>query len=266
MRLHHAAGLAGLLAATFAIAQTGGPNAIGFPEKYGEGVLYATVDRHDIKQHRELWASKAAVAAVKAGKPIPHGTVLTLVQYKAKLDDKGVPVRDADGRFQKGDLVAYTVMQKDKGFGAAYADDIRNGDWEYQVFGADKQVNAKANLKGCFQCHKPHAGQDYVISLARLSGTAPGAKVVPKKGADSVAIADFLFGPEKLEVPKGTYVRWTNVDDSPHQVTVTSANGLRSDVLLKGQTAFMKFDAPGTYDYICGLHPSMKGKVEVTGR
>jgi plastocyanin len=264
MKLRHAASLAaGMLAATSGIAQTPGPNAIKFPEKYGDGVLYATVDRHDIKQYRELWSSKSAVDAVKAGKPIPHGTVLTLVQYKAKVDDKGVPMRDANGRFQKGDLVAYTVMQKDAGFGSGYTEDIRNGDWEYQVFNAEKKVNDKANLKGCFQCHKPHAGQDYVISLARLTGTAPGAKITAKKGMDSVAIADFLFGPEKLEVPKGTYVRWTNVDDSPHQVTVTSANGLRSDVLLKGQTAFMKFDQPGTYDYACGLHPGMKGKVEV---
>ena len=264
MKLRHAAGIAaGLLACASGNAQTPRANAIKFPDKYADGVLYATVDRHDIKQYRELWAPKAAVDAVKAGKPIPHGTVLTLVQYKAKVDDRGAPLRDANGRFQKGDLVAYTVMQKDAGFGAGYPDDIRNGDWEYQVFNAEKKVNDKANLKGCFQCHKPHAGQDYVISLARLSGTAPGARVTPKKGMDSVAIADFLFGPEKLEVPRGTYVRWTNVDDSPHQVTVTSANGLRSDVLLKGQTAFMKFDAPGTYDYACGLHPAMKGKVEV---
>ena len=246
-----------------ALAQNPGPNKIAFPEQWDKGVLYGTVDRHDIKQYRELWSTRAAVEAVKAGKPIPQGTVLTLVQYKAKVDDKGNPLRDPQGRFQKGDLVAYTVMQKGAGWGADLPADIRNGEWEYQVFNHEKKVNDKANLKGCFQCHKPHEGQDYVISLARLTGTAPGAKVTPKKGVDSVAIADFLFGPEKIEVPKGTYVRWTNVDDSPHQVTVTSANGLRSDVILRGQTAFMKFDAPGTYEYICGLHPNMKGKIEV---
>ena len=33
--------------------------------------------------------------------------------------------------------------------------------------------------------------------------------------------------------------------------------------MLKGQRAFMKFEQPGTYDYICGLHPNMKGKIEV---
>ena len=258
--------IAAAFAAVFPLAlhaQAPGPNKVAFPEAWDKGVLYATVDRHDIKQYRELWSTKAAVDAVKAGKPIPHGTVLTLVQYKAKVDDKGLPQLDPAGRFQKGDLVAYTVMQKNAGWGAEYPEDIRNGEWDYQVFNAEKKVNDKANLKGCFQCHKPHAGQDYVISLARLGGTAQGGKVTAQKGPDTVAISNFLFGPEKLEVPKGTYVRWMNTDDSPHQVTVTSANGVRSPVMLKGQTAFMKFDSAGTYDYICGLHPGMKGKVEV---
>jgi plastocyanin len=257
---------AAVAAACFAVpasSQTPGPNKVSFPENWSQGVMYATVDRHDIKQHRELWSTKAAVDAVKAGKPIPHGTVLTLVQYKAKVDDKGVPVRDANGRFQKGDLVAYTVMEKRAGWGSGYPADIRNGEWEYQVFNPEKKVNEKANLKGCLQCHKPHEGQDYVISLARLKGTAPGAKVIARKAPDVVAIADFLFGPETLTVPKGTYVSWINTDDSPHQVTVTSANGLRTAVMLKGQKETLRFDSPGTVEYICGLHPGMKGRIEV---
>jgi plastocyanin len=247
-----------------ALAQNPGPNKVQYPEKWAEGDLYGIVDRYDIKQYRELWATKGAVAAVKAGKPIPSGTVLTLVQYKAVVDDKGTPVKDDKGRFKKGDLVAYTVMEKRAGWGAEYPDDIRNGEWDYQVFNAEKKVNDKANLKSCFVCHKPHAGQDFVISLARLSGTAPGAKVVAKKGPDIVAISDFLFGPEKLDVKPNTYVTWTNTDDSPHQVTVTSASGLRTAVMLKGQSQTMKFETPGIYDYICGLHPNMKGKIEVT--
>jgi len=246
-----------------ALAQNPGPNKVAFPESWSQGVMYATVDRHDIKQYRELWSTKAALDAVKAGKPIPSGTVLTLVQYKAVVDDKGNVVKDGNGRFRKGDLVAYTVMEKRAGWGAEYPGDIRNGEWEYQVFNAEKKVNDKANLKSCFQCHKPHGGQDYVISLARLNGSAPGAKVEARKGPDSVAIGDFLFGPETLSVPKGTYVTWTNTDDSPHQVTVTSANGLRTAVMLKGQKETLRFDSPGTVDYICGLHPNMKGKIEV---
>jgi plastocyanin len=259
-RLSAPVGAALLLAAAPALA---GGEKIVFPANYDKGVLYATVDRFDIKQYRELWATPAAVEAVKAGKPAPSGTVLTLVQYKAVVDDKGAPVKDAAGRFRKGDLVAYTVMEKRSGWGAEYPPEIRNGEWEYQVFGPGKSVNDKANLKTCFQCHKPHAGQDFVISLARLSGTAPGAKVIAQPGPDRVAISEFLFGPEKLVVKNNQYVTWTNTDDSPHQVTIAGEGGTRTPVILKGQSQTLKFTAPGTYDYICGLHPGMKGRIEV---
>jgi plastocyanin len=33
--------------------------------------------------------------------------------------------------------------------------------------------------------------------------------------------------------------------------------------MLKGQTAELTFSEAGTFNYVCGLHPSMKGSVEV---
>ena len=41
-------------------------------------------------------------AGGQEGKPLPHGTVLTLVQYKAQVDPQGNPVKDSKGRFLKG--------------------------------------------------------------------------------------------------------------------------------------------------------------------
>ena len=55
---------------------------------------------------------------------------------------------------------------------------------------------------------------------------------------------------------------WANNDDTPHQITVVGS-GQRSDVMLKGQKATMQFDAEGNIAYICGLHPTMKGTIEV---
>jgi plastocyanin len=77
-----------------------------------------------------------------------------------------------------------------------------------------------------------------------------------------VTITGFAFGPGKLTATVGQPVRWVNGDDSPHQITVTSTKE-RSPILTKGQSASMAFNTPGVYDYICGLHPSMKGSVEV---
>lgn len=160
------AAIAGL-AALAATARAGGDN-VKFPEGYAKGVLYTTVDRADNKQYRELYSTPEAIAALKAGKAIPSGTVLTLVQYKAKLDAAGNPEKDASGRFIKGELIAYTVMEKRNGWGAEYGDDIRNGDWEYQAFKADKSINDKAVLKNCFTCHKPLDKQDFVFSFEAM--------------------------------------------------------------------------------------------------
>jgi plastocyanin len=240
-----------------------GGDKIAFPEDYATGTLYSTLDRHDNKQYRELWATPAAVEAARKGEPVASGTVLTLVQYKAQLDAAGVPAKDAQGRFIKGDLVAYTVMEKRAGWGAEYPDELRNGEWEYQAFGPDKKVNDKANLKGCFECHKPHAGQDFVISLASLKGTAAGEAAKPQPGPGMVSIADFKFGPETVVVAPNAQITWFNADSSPHQVTLTGAKGFRTPVVLKGKTTQLTLADTGIYDYICGLHPAMKGKIEV---
>jgi plastocyanin len=189
--------------------------------------------------------------------------VLTLVQYKAQRDAAGEPLKDASGRFQKGDLVAYTVMEKRDGWGNEYKDDIRNGEWEYQAFGPDKKVNDKANLTTCFTCHKPHAGQDFVISLAGPKGTPEGAMTKPAPGPGVVSISDFKFGPETVVVSKGQTITWHNTDSSPHQVTITGPMAQRSSISLKGQTTQFALADAGIDDYICGLHSAMKGKIEV---
>ena len=149
-----------------------GGDKIAFPADYDKGVLYTTVDRPDNKQYRELFATPEAVEALKAGKEMPSGTVLTLVQYRAKLDAAGNPEKDGNGRFIKGDLIGYTVMEKRSGWGTEYPDDIRNGEWEYQAFTAARAVNEKANLKNCFVCHKPLDKQDFVFSFDAIKAAA----------------------------------------------------------------------------------------------
>ena len=259
-----AAALGAVTGCVLAVQVRAGGEKVAFPENYASGALYATVDRYDNKQYRELWATPAsAVEAARRGEPIPSGTVLTLIQYKAQVDAQGNPTKDAKGRFIKGDLIAYTVMEKRTGWGTEYPDDVRNGEWEYQAFTADKKVNDKANLKGCFQCHKPHEGQDFVISLASLKGTQAGEMARPQPGPGVVSIADFLFGPEKVTVAAGSTITWVNTDSSPHQVTISGGKPQRTAVLLTGQSAKLTIAEAGTYQYICGLHPAMKGTIEV---
>jgi hypothetical protein len=166
-----ALGTAAVAAAALATQVRAGGDKITFPADYETGVLYTIVDRADNKQYRELYVSPAsALEAARKGEPLPHGTVLTLVQYRAVLDTAGNPTKNAEGRFAKGELIGYTVMEKRAGWGAEYPDAIRNGEWEYQAFTPARAVNDKANLSACFQCHKPLDKQDFVFSYDKLKG------------------------------------------------------------------------------------------------
>lgn len=78
----------------------------------------------------------------------------------------------------------------------------------------------------------------------------------------NVAIKGFKFAPADVNVKVGDTVVWTNEDTASH--TVESADGiLKSDELSKGDSYSYKFTKAGKYDYICGIHPSMKGSITV---
>jgi hypothetical protein len=160
-----------------------GPDKISFPANHKAGVLYTIVDRYDVKQYRELYASPEAVQAARDGKPLPPGTVLTLVQYKAQVDAKGNPVKNDKGRFLKGDLIAYAVMEKRAGWGAGYPDDLRNGEREYAVFGPDSTLNAKASgarLRGDVDERRRLAAPGHVPQgAAALAHPGQGAEPFP---------------------------------------------------------------------------------------
>jgi len=174
MRTHVTlAAIAGTAAAlAIAMQARAGGDKVAFPADYAQGVLFTTVDRTDNKQFREFFGSAAALDAAKKGQPLPSGTVLTMVQYAAKLDAQGNPEKDANGRFIKTNIIGYAVMEKRTGWGTEYPDNVRNGEWEYQAFKADKTPNTAANLTACFNCHKPLDKQDFVFSYDKLKTSA----------------------------------------------------------------------------------------------
>src|SRR3954454_1070215 len=81
-----------------------GGDKIAFPEGFDKGVLFTTVDRGDNKQFREIYASQAALEAAKKVQTLTSSTVITMVQWTAKLDAADNPEKGTDGRFIKGDL------------------------------------------------------------------------------------------------------------------------------------------------------------------
>jgi plastocyanin len=86
--------------------------------------------------------------------------------------------------------------------------------------------------------------------------------LAPTAGIAEVTIQNFAFSPAEITVAMGSTVRWTNQDGTAH--TVKAADGSWTSTNIdKGGTFEKVFDKPGTYDYICGIHPAMKGRIIV---
>ncbi len=96
-------------------------------------------------------------------------------------------------------------------------------------------------------------------------GTAPRKVVVQPAtpasiGGARVSIANFKFEPATLSVAAKETVTWVNNDGAPHGLAYKDgAQGVNP--LLRGASFSRTFDEPGTYDYICSVHPFMKGRV-----
>ncbi len=81
-------------------------------------------------------------------------------------------------------------------------------------------------------------------------------------GDPGVTIADFHFSPASTTIHVGDTITWSNSGPSSH--TATASNGsFNTGILKKGQSASHTFTQPGTYAYVCQIHPFMHGTIVV---
>jgi cytochrome c553 len=145
-----------------------------FPEGYKERGgyrLYQTVNRADLNQVRYLYANPVAWAAAREGKPLPEGSVLLVELHAARLDAERKPVVGSDGAFVADRLTAHLVMASGPDWGRDFPDMLRNGNWNYAVFGPDMKARP-ANQADCLACHKPHEKASYTFSFEALAAVA----------------------------------------------------------------------------------------------
>jgi plastocyanin len=85
--------------------------------------------------------------------------------------------------------------------------------------------------------------------------------VAGNDGGPTVTIQDLAYTPETLTVPAGSTVTWVWRDGAiAHDV---KGPGFKSEVMAEG-TFRHRFSEPGSYQYLCTLHPNMTGTIEVT--
>jgi amicyanin len=104
------------------------------------------------------------------------------------------------------------------------------------------------------------AGGDTAANVPPGGGAGAPGSLEPKQ----ISIDNFKYVPDTLTVPAGTKVTWTNHDDMPHTVTSTGKPKVLDSTALDTDDQFSYvFTEPGTYDYLCTIHPKMAGQVIV---
>jgi plastocyanin len=102
------------------------------------------------------------------------------------------------------------------------------------------------------------AGAMLLASAGALAQQAAATK------SAEIVIENFKFVPATLTVTPGTTVTWSNHDEEPHNiVNVDQPRRFRSQAIDGGEKYTFLFDQPGTYKYICAVHPHMEGTVIV---
>lgn len=122
----------------------------------------------------------------------------------------------------------------------------------------------------------------FLVILLSLSSCSPNPKATtmqpmmkdqPKEQPQTsqqpadvtVKIRNFKFEPANLAIAVGKTVQFINVDEEPHTATATDGT-FNSKALDTNQTWNYTATKPGTYPYICSVHPFMKGTLTVTNK
>lgn len=103
-----------------------------------------------------------------------------------------------------------------------------------------------------------------LLAVAGAALVVTGASLPAASVTKGVKITSTGFVPATVTVATTDSVRWSNKDTKSHQV-VSNSGAFASPIIAAGKTWTHTFNTAGTYKYHDGLHPSLTGKVVVTG-
>ncbi len=110
-----------------------------------------------------------------------------------------------------------------------------------------------------------------LVVLAVAAGVAlsacgdDGSAQADRAGGATVRIEQSRFQPDELTVAAGTTVAFVNDDPVDHTVTARdeTPGDFDSGTLAGDETFEHRFAEPGTYDYFCEIHPTMRSSIVV---
>lgn len=143
---------------------------LAFPEGYKENfTLYFTGDRFlEEEQTIKIYANDIALSGVKKDGKLPDGSVLIAELYAAMKDSDGEVVESQIGRRVAGDFKAIALMERRAGWDDQYPEELKVGDWEFEVFSPSGE-NLGKDTTACRECHHPLIDTEFTFSVEHLA-------------------------------------------------------------------------------------------------
>lgn len=146
---------------------------ISFPADYQASFTrYHVIESADAKTISAFWASPAALKAAREAKPLPDGAVILVEVSSVKQGADQKPQRGTDGRLVPDQVVSYSAMAREPGWGKDFPALLRNEDWNYALFNGKREARANVNQAVCLACHKPQDKSSYLFTSAQLQAAA----------------------------------------------------------------------------------------------
>jgi cytochrome c553 len=149
-------------------------SSVVFPVDYRERyTLYMSMNFPATRQVRRFFASPQLLADLAAGRTPADGSTVLVEVYSARLDSSKAPISGSDGFYEADRLLFYTAMGVGQGWGQPIPAMLRNGDWQYAVFGSDGKLRAGFSQGECLACHKPLDSTHYLFTHKALTAARP---------------------------------------------------------------------------------------------
>jgi hypothetical protein len=147
-----------------AAVNTNSIDRVGLPDYLSNFILIRSANKSQRNKLGAIYVNdKAASVGDIAQLPYPAGAIIVMEWSEPRKNASGVPEVDANGLWQKGEVVRVDVMRREPGYGEAYGES-RSGEWEFASYLPDgRLLEAPEKAISCAECHQKARTRDFVF-------------------------------------------------------------------------------------------------------
>lgn len=115
-----------------------------------------------------LYANATARFGAKGNGKLPDDSIIVGEIYTAKQDGEGAIIESQVGRRIPGELKTIVMMERRAGWDDQYPDELKVGNWEFEVFSPSGE-NLGKDTTACRECHHPLTDTEFLFSYDHIT-------------------------------------------------------------------------------------------------